>query len=170
MSDAVDSFEIDRGDMRLLIEAGYSSVMRSTDVDTGSIFRAIDEWMPQYAAGPIGLALQQMVAGDLAGADTTLAQILASDREGRSEAAAILAMCKKLLNDETGARRLAEELEGSGGHAEAFADLLVNGVDETTQGDEGLALEAAAAGPSRAAVTTTGTPDQPTDRKLQTGD
>lgn len=148
-----DAFEIDRGDMRLLTEAGYSAVMRGTDVDAAAIFRAIDVWMPQYAAGPIGLALQQMVAGDLTGADAALARILSSDREGRNEAAAMLAMCKALLHDETGARRLAEQLEGTGGHAEAFADLLVNGVDETTQGADGLALEAAAAEPDRAATT-----------------
>ena len=47
-------------------------------------------------------------------------------------------------NQQAEARRLAEDLRGEGGHAEAFADLLVNGADETTQGPAGLAAESGA--------------------------
>lgn len=141
--------EIDRGDMKLLTEAGFSSVMRGLDVDAAAIFHALNEWMPQYAAGSIGLALQQMVAGDFAGADAALTEVIASGREGRPQAVAILALCKKLQNEEDEARKLADELKGTGGYAEDFTDGMVNGVHEETQGAEGLALETEADTPSR---------------------
>ncbi|TWI35145.1 hypothetical protein [Paracoccus sulfuroxidans] len=133
--------QIDRADMKLLTEAGYSSVMRGISTDVSPIFHMLNEWMPQYAAGEIGLALQAMVAGEFARADEMLTAILATDREGRNEARAILAMCKALENQHDEARRLQEELVGTGGHAEAFADLLVNGEPETSQGNQGLAME-----------------------------
>lgn len=136
--------QLDRADMKLLIETGYSGVMRGISGDLGMIFAAINEWMPQYAAGEIGLALQEMTVGDFVAADERLTGVLASDREGRDEARAILAMCKALENEHDEARRLREELSGTGGAAEAFTDLLVNGPSETTQGDQGLAVEAEA--------------------------
>ncbi|SMO45668.1 hypothetical protein [Paracoccus laeviglucosivorans] len=133
--------QIDRADMKLLIEAGYSGVMRGISTDLAPIFLAMNEWMPAYAAGEIGLALQEMTSGNFAAADERLTTILASDREGRDEARAILAMCKALQNQHEEARRLQEELQGEGGAAEAFTDLLVNGAPETTQGNQGLAME-----------------------------
>ena len=136
--------QIDRADMKLLIEAGYSGVMRGIDTDMGPVFAAISEWMPQYAAGPIGTALVRMVAGDLRGADELLETIIASNLEGKNEATAILAMCRVLQNQHEDARRLAADLQGTGGHAEAFADGLVNGAEDLTQGHEGLAAEAEA--------------------------
>lgn len=136
--------EIDRADMKLLIEAGFSSVMRGLTVDPTPIFEAINEWMPRFAAGEIGLALQDMTAGRFADADARLGGVLASDREGRDEARAILAMCKALQHQHDEARRLRCELQGSGGAAEAFTALLVEGETETTQGNQGLALAAGA--------------------------
>lgn len=136
--------QLDRADMKLLIEAGYSGVMRGIDTDLTPIFQAIADWMPQYAAGHIGLALQTMVQGDFAGADSMLSDIIASDMEGRAEAQAILAMCKTLQNHHEEARKLAGDLEGTGGYAEAFTDALVNEGEETTQGNQGLAVETAA--------------------------
>lgn len=121
--------QIDRADMKLLIEAGYSGVMRGIDTDLSPIFDAIAQWMPEYAAGPIGQALLLMTSGDYDQADALLTRILGSAMEGRDEARAILAMCKALRNEHEEARRLADELHGTGGHAEAFADLLINGDD-----------------------------------------
>ncbi|MFV0386000.1 hypothetical protein [Paracoccus sp. (in: a-proteobacteria)] len=135
---------IDRADMKLLTEAGYSGIMRGIDTDLAPIFLMLNEWMPGYAAGDIGLALQEMVAGDFAAADERLYNVLKSEREGRDEARAILAMCKALQNQHDEARKLQEQLVGTGGHAEAFTDLLVNGEQESTQGDQGLAMEAEA--------------------------
>lgn len=137
--------QIDRADMKLLIEAGYSGVMRGVATDMSPVFAAITEWMPEYAAGPIGTALIRMVSGDLPGADDLLGRIIASDLEGRNEATAILAMCRVLQNQHEDARRLAAGLQGTGGHAEAFADGLVNGEQDLTQGHDGLAAEAGAA-------------------------
>ena len=133
--------QIDRADMKLLIEAGYSGVMRGIDTDMRPVFEAISEWMPEYGAGRIGLALMKMVAGDFPEADRMLSEVIASGVEGKAEAQAVLAMCKVLENQQAEARSLAEDLRGEGGHAEAFADLLVNGADETTQGPAGLAAE-----------------------------
>lgn len=141
--------QIDRADMKLLIEAGYSGVMRGIDTDLSPIFDAISQWMPQYAAGPIGQALLLMVGGDFAAADEKLTGIIASGLEGREEARAILAMCKSLRNEHEEARRLAEQLQGTGGHAEAFADLLVNGVPETAAGQDGLSAEARVSPPAQ---------------------
>ena len=118
--------QIDRADMKLLIEAGYSGVVRGIDTDLSPIFDAIAQWMPEYAAGPIGQALLLMTRGAFDEADARLTQILGSALEGRDEARAILAMCKALRNEHDEARRLADELEGTGGHAEAFANLLVD--------------------------------------------
>jgi hypothetical protein len=136
--------QIDRADMKLLIEAGYSCVMRGLAVDPTPIFEAINEWMPRFAAGEIGLALGEMTAGRFAEADARLAAVLVSDREGRDEARAILAMSKALQHQHDEARRLRCELQGAGGAAEAFTALLVEGEPETTQGNQGLALEAGA--------------------------
>lgn len=119
--------QIDRADMKLLIEAGYSGVMHGIDTDLSPIFDAIADWMPQYAAGPIGQALLLMMRGDFDEADALLTRILGSELEGRNEAMAILAMCKALRNEHEEARRLSEQLQGTGGNAEAFADLLVHG-------------------------------------------
>lgn len=140
---------IDRADMKLLIEAGYSGVMRGIDTDLTPIFDALNEWMPDYAAGEIGLALQEMVAGQFAQADARLTAILASGREGRDEARAILAMCKAIENQHDEARRLQQELAGTGGNAEAFTNLLVEGATESTQENQGLAV-ATDARPARA--------------------
>lgn len=122
--------QIDRADMKLLIEAGYSGLMRGIDTDLSPIFDAIAQWMPQYAAGPIGQALLLMTRGEFAEADRRLTGIIDSALQGRDEARAVLAMCKTLQNEHEQARRLAEQLQGTGGHAEGFADALVNGGDE----------------------------------------
>lgn len=129
------SFEIDRADMKLLVECGYSSVMRGIDADPATIFHAIDTWMPEYAAGPIGMALITIAAGEFAEADRMLTEIMASDREGRNEANALLAMCKVLQDEKAEAERIAQDLEGSGGHAEEFTSVLVYGVDEESPED-----------------------------------
>lgn len=133
--------QIDRADMKLLIEAGYSGVMRGIDTDVTPIFQAINEWMPDYAAGEIGLALHDMARGNFADADDRLTGVLASTREGRDEARAILAMCKAIENQHDEARRLHQELAGTGGHAEAFTELLVEGEPETAQENQGPVSE-----------------------------
>ncbi|ARJ70443.1 hypothetical protein [Paracoccus contaminans] len=122
--------QIDRADMKLMIEAGYSGLMRGIDTDLKPIFDAIAEWMPQYAAGPIGQALLLMTRGEFAEADRRLTEIIGSALQGRDEARAVLAMCKTLQNEHEQARQLAEQLQGTGGYAEGFADALVNGGDE----------------------------------------
>lgn len=129
--------QIDRADMKLLVEAGYSGLMKGIDTDLSPIFNAIADWMPQYAAGFIGQALVLMTRGEFAEADRMLTDVIGSSLEGRNEARAILAMCKTLQNEHEQARRLAEDLKGTGGNAEAFADLLVNGAEGTAQTPEG---------------------------------
>ena len=127
--------ELNRGDMRLLTECGYSALLRDLDVDVTPIFEALDVWMPSQAAGPIGLALQAMVRGEFAEADDTLTALTRSRREGRREAQAILAMCKALRKDAGAAEELAVALEGQGGSAEAFARLMVSRGDEAPGAD-----------------------------------
>ena len=129
--------ELNRADMKLLTECGYSGLLRNIDVDVRPIFEALATWMPDQSAGPIGLALMAMVAGDFAGADEILTDLARSDRSGRDEAKAILAMCKALQKDEQAAEALAADLQGQGGSAEAFATLLVSR-------DEDLAADGAA--------------------------
>ena len=130
---------LNRGDMKLLTEAGYSALVRGIDTDVTPIFEALDTWMPEYAAGPIGLALQQMVRGDYEGADARLAGIRASGREGAEEATAMLAFCKALRDQLQEAEKLAEELKATGGHAEAFTHALLHGGDEDYQDLHALA-------------------------------
>jgi hypothetical protein len=122
--------DLNRADMKLLIETGYSCTMRGIPADSGAIFEAIDTWMPDYAAGPIGKALRLIVAGDFEMADAILAQAIASRREGRAEARSIRALCKALRDEWAAAAELAEELSGEGGHAEAFAQGLVDRTGE----------------------------------------
>lgn len=118
--------ELNRADMKLLTECGYSGILRNIDVNLTPIFEALDKWMPDQSAGPIGLALEAMVAGNYAEADQILTGVLGSKRQGRNEARAILAMCKALQHDAGAAEELASQLEGQGGSAEAFASLLVS--------------------------------------------
>ena len=136
--------KIDRADMKLLTEAGFSSTVRALDVDVTPIFQALNEWMPQYAAGDVGIAMWDMLTGQLASAETRLREVLASGREGRDEARSVLAMVKSMQNEDAEAQRLRQELAGQGGAPELLTELVVNGVPETTQGNQGLASEARA--------------------------
>ncbi len=123
--------DLNRADMKLLIETGYSCTMRGLNVDGASIFDAVDTWMPDYTAGPIGTALQLIVAGDFVTADAILAEAAATRPEGRAEARSIRALCKALRDEWDAAAVLADELSGEGGHAEAFARGLVDGTGRT---------------------------------------
>ena len=113
--------------MKLLIETGYSCVLRNLDAETTAIFEAIDTWMPDYAAGGIGTALQRMVGGQFDEADETLNNLIATRPHGKGEARAMLALCKALKDEWALAEELAEELEGDGSSAETFTRLLVHG-------------------------------------------
>ena len=128
--------EINRADMKLLTEAGYSGILRNISTDLTPIFEALETWLPEHAAGTIGLALQALVRGEFARADEMLTAVVSSRREGRAEARAILALCKALQNDEQAAAELAGELRGQGGSAEAFATLLVEGPRERPSDQE----------------------------------
>jgi thioredoxin-like negative regulator of GroEL len=136
--------EINRADMKLLTEAGYSGILRNINVDLTPIFEALDAWMPDQSAGPIGLALQAMVAGDYAEADRLLTGIIKSKRQGRNEARAILAMCKALQKDTHAAEQLASDLEGQGGSAEAFVSLLVGKEAHEMQAPDQMPVKMAA--------------------------
>jgi len=136
--------QLNRADMKLLTEAGYSGLLRNIDVNVTPIFEALETWMPDQSAGPIGLALEDMVAGDYRGADERLSIIISSDRIGRDEARAMLAMCKQLQKDTIAAETLASDLEGQGGSAESFTSLLTGKeVQETQPPDQGAAKLAA---------------------------
>lgn len=137
--------KIDRADMKLLIETGYSCVLRNIDVDVTAIFEAIDTWMPDYAAGRIGIALQAMVAGRFEEADANLQELIRTKKNGKSEARAMLALCKALKDEWEQAEKLAQELEGDGSSAETFARLLVHGPtpEELMENDATLARTAA---------------------------
>ena len=119
--------EINRADMKLLIETGYSSVVRNLDADADAIFDAIETWMPEYAAGRIGTAIQMMIKGEFDDADTLLRSLIKTKKYGKSEARAMLAMCKALKEEWGAAEELAKELEGEGTHAETFTRVLVHG-------------------------------------------
>lgn len=134
-------FKIDRADMKLLTECGYSAILRNTDVEPQPIFDALTEWMPEQGAGPIGTAMRQMVQGNFAEADDTLSALIASEKTGRNEARAILAMVRKLRKDDLSAEKLARDLEGQGGPAEGFARLLTSGEAQSSRGDQGPAKE-----------------------------
>ena len=121
--------EINRADMKLLIETGYSSVVRNLDVDATPIFEALDTWMPDYAAGKIGTSLQMMIAGQFDDADMLLHDLIKTKKHGKSEARAMLAMCKALKEEWAAAEKLAQELEGEGSSAETFTRVLVHGPD-----------------------------------------
>lgn len=136
--------ELNRADMKLLTEAGYSTTLRNTGVDVTPIFEALDTWMPEQSAGPIGLSLQALIAGDFEKADSILADVLASKRKGRNEARAILAMCKAIQKDMTAAEELADDLKGTGGSAEDFATLLVGGEVNETQAPDQMSVKVAA--------------------------
>jgi|GEM_PF-3679749 len=118
--------KIDYADMKLLIEAGYSGVLRNIDTDVTPIFEALDTWLPDNGAGAVGLAMQQMVEGEYFTAEKLLDDIIANKAEGKSEAKAIKAMCKALQSDMVAAEKLHKELEGEGSHAEALAELVVD--------------------------------------------
>lgn len=118
--------KIDYADMKLLIETGYSGVLRNVETDVTPIFEALDIWLPDNGAGAVGLAMQKMVAGDYFGAETLLDNIIANKPEGKSEAKAIKAMCKALQSDMVAAEKLHRELEGEGSSAEALAELIVD--------------------------------------------
>lgn len=90
------ALDINRSDMKLLTEVGYSGVLRNVDTDLSCIFEALDVWMPDQAAGPIGVSLQRMVSGDFTSAEKILLDVAGSDRKGREEAGAILEMCRTL--------------------------------------------------------------------------
>lgn len=129
--------EINRADMRLLLECGYSGVLRNVDVDLLPIFEALETWMPEQGAGTIGRALLAMVDGRVDEAAGMLEALIASDRHGRDEARAILAMARALQHDTAAAEALARELRGTGGPAEGFATLLVGAAAEGSGGDGG---------------------------------
>ncbi len=118
--------KIDYADMKLLIETGYSGVLRNVDTDVTPIFEALDIWLPDNGAGAVGLAMQKMIAGEYAEAETLLDEIIAHKPEGKSEAKAIKAMCKALQADMIAAEKLHKELEGEGNSAEALAELIVD--------------------------------------------
>lgn len=136
--------EINRADMKLLTECGYSGILRNIDADLTPIFEALDIWMPDQSAGPIGLALQAMVDGDFRKADDILSALLSTRRKGRNEARAILAMCKALQKDTGSAEQLASDLRGTGGSAEAFATLMVRNEAHGMQGPDQATAKAAA--------------------------
>lgn len=125
---------LNRGDMKLLTECGYSGVLRNLDVDLAPIFRALDEWMPDQGAGPIGLAIQDMVAGRLDAAAERLTASIESGRKGVAEARAMLALVRALQKDHAGAEALAAQLDGQGGAAESFATLLMRSEAHKTPG------------------------------------
>lgn len=136
--------QLNRADMKLLTEAGYSSLLRNLDVSVTPIFEALETWMPDQSAGSIGLALEDLVAGDYRGADERLSDIIDSDRVGRDEARAMLALCKQLRKDTLAAEELASDLEGQGGSAETFTSLLTGKeVPQTQAPDQGAAKMAA---------------------------
>lgn len=124
--------QLNRADMKLLTECGYSGVLRNIDVTLTPIFEALDTWMPDQSAGPIGLALEAMVAGDIPRADEILTGLQRSKRQGRAEAKAILALCKALQNDRAAAEGLADDLQGHGGNAEEFTRHLTGREADTT--------------------------------------
>ena len=125
--------ELNRADMKLLTEAGYSGILRNIDTDVTPIFEALEAWLPEHGAGLIGTALQQMVKGEFLAADAILMKIIETKPQGRSEARAILALCKALQDDMAAAEKLADELKGEGSAAEEFASLLVEGEEAETQ-------------------------------------
>lgn len=138
------AFQINRADMKLLVETGYSGTLRNIDTDLAPIFEALETWMPEQGAGTIGRALQEMIAGRTGDAAQLLQGLIDSDRSGRDEARALLAMCRALQKDMAAAEELAQDLKGTGGSAETFAALLVNSkAAETSQELQGLAKEAA---------------------------
>lgn len=118
---------IDRADMKLLTECGYSAILRNVAADPVPIFDALVTWMPEQGAGSIGHAMHEMVQGRFVEADDILSTLIASDRTGRDEARAILALVRTLRDDAGSAEALAGELEGQGGSAEFFTKLLVSG-------------------------------------------
>lgn len=130
------TLEINRADMKLLTECGYSGIMRNIAADVAPIFEALETWMPDQAAGPIGIAMQSMVAGDFEVASERLTALIASDANGKAEARAILAMCKALQKDMPEAERLAGELKGQGGSAEVFATVLTSGSEASETRDD----------------------------------
>ena len=118
--------KIDYADMKLMIEAGYSGVLRNIDTDVTPIFEALDIWLPDNGAGAVGLALQEMIAGEYSDAEKRLDDIIANKSEGVSEAKAIKAMCAALQQDMVAAEKLHKELEGEGSSAEALVELIVD--------------------------------------------
>lgn len=135
--------ELNRADMKLLTEAGYSGILRNIDTDVTPIFEALETWLPDHGAGLIGIALQNMVKGEFQAADAILTSIIETKPQGRSEARAILALCKALQDDMLAAEALAEDLKGEGSAAEEFASLLVEGEEAETQGSQDPATAAA---------------------------
>lgn len=127
------SFEIDRADMKLLTEAGYSGLMRGIDSPHTQIFDSLNIWMPQYAAGSVGLALHAMINGEYTKAEEQLNNVLGSDLEGKDEAKAVLAMCKILQQEQAEAEKIAAELEETDGYAKEFTQVMVHGVSEDSQ-------------------------------------
>jgi len=101
--------KIDYADMKLMIEAGYSGVLRNIDTNVTPIFEALNIWLPDNGAGAVGLAMQKMVDGDYFGAETLLDEIIANKPNGKSEAKAIKAMCKALQADMVAAEKLQPE-------------------------------------------------------------
>lgn len=140
----MSGFEVNRADMRLLTECGFSGVLRNVDVDLAPIFEALETWMPDQGAGPIGRSLQDMVAGRFDDASERLEAVIASSRTGGNEARAILALVRAVRKDTAGAEEMAAELEGQGGSAEAFASLLTGGEARGTRGDDQRPVKRAA--------------------------
>lgn len=132
--------QINRGDMKLLTECGFSGVLRDMGTDLTPIFDALETWMPEHGAGAIGLALQMMAQGKYDDAEAQLREVIRKRRGARDEARAMLAMLRTLKNDMAAVEDLASELEGKGGAAENFARLLIDSNRaQVSQEDQGPA-------------------------------
>lgn len=137
--------QINRGDMKLLTECGFSGVLRNIDTDFAPIFEALEAWMPEQGAGGIGQAMQAMSDGRFDDAEDLLSRLIREKRAAKNEARAMLAMVNVLRKDMPAAEKLAEELDGQGGPAENFAKLLVDNsrAKEISQEDQGPVKETA---------------------------
>lgn len=137
--------QINRGDMKLLTECGFSGVFRNVDTDFAPIFEALEAWMPEQGAGAIGQAMLAMTDGRFDDAEVGLNRIISEKRAAASEARAMLAMVHALKKDMAAAEKLADELEDVGGPAGNFARLVVDNsrAEEISQEDQGPVKETA---------------------------
>lgn len=118
--------ELNRADMKLLVETGYSSIMRHTGAEIGPIFAALDVWLPDNTAGPVGQALELAVQGSFDEADDLLTKAIAERPTGKGEAKAILALVKAMRRDMPAVEKIAAELEGQDTSAARMTKLIVD--------------------------------------------